>query len=358
MSCLGCVHEFFTNLELSSAGAQDFIDLDGDNIVQAGMADVSMITCNDTTQTTAIDCIHAKNTGSTNNYSILLGPHIHGEGLTNTIYFDSHTSGGVSDTDCQGVCSNVVVINNGYNVGNQSNTVTFRNVCSQTSSVNLLENLTSGHTLPNTQGGCISQGSSGGVGDFYDGVFVPPQRTVSTLPTPDVATGAFSIVTDGVGASDCTVGGGTTKVACWYNGTYWQALAIPTTTTLASSSTNTNLSTLTVLASTPAVQTSQVLHVYVGVSVAGVACTGSTTLNFNTQFNDPNGAALTSIQTPLTITATESATVGSAIASFDVPFYAKASTAVKVSTSGYTAGSGCTTNPSYQAFLTLNQQSP
>ncbi len=46
--------------------------------------------------------------------------------------------------------------------------------------------------------------------------------TVATLPTP--AANSIAIVTDGASASDCTTGGGSSRVLCVYSGSAWAAL--------------------------------------------------------------------------------------------------------------------------------------
>lgn len=50
--------------------------------------------------------------------------------------------------------------------------------------------------------------------------YKPPEVTVATLP----ASHGLSIVTDGTTSTDCTVGGGSTKAWCWWNGSAWAAL--------------------------------------------------------------------------------------------------------------------------------------
>lgn len=55
-------------------------------------------------------------------------------------------------------------------------------------------------------------GSSTGVLSSY---------TVATIPTP--TTGQMILITDGADATDCSVGGGSTKVMCYYNGADWAA---------------------------------------------------------------------------------------------------------------------------------------
>jgi hypothetical protein len=46
--------------------------------------------------------------------------------------------------------------------------------------------------------------------------------TVATLPTP--AANSIAIVTDGASSSDCTTGGGSSRVLCGYTGSAWAAL--------------------------------------------------------------------------------------------------------------------------------------
>lgn len=56
----------------------------------------------------------------------------------------------------------------------------------------------------------------------------PPRRTVAQLGTcaaSGLSGPRFVIATDGASATDCTVGGGSTPVPCWCNGTAWAVLA-------------------------------------------------------------------------------------------------------------------------------------
>lgn len=57
---------------------------------------------------------------------------------------------------------------------------------------------------------------------FPNGAFI---TTVSHLPSASLNTNIVYMVTDGSSGSDCTVGGGSTRVWCVSNGTIWQAMS-------------------------------------------------------------------------------------------------------------------------------------
>jgi hypothetical protein len=60
--------------------------------------------------------------------------------------------------------------------------------------------------------------------NFAAALMRPPERTVATLPAAATSNGLVFIVTDGLTASDCTVGGGSTAALCRSNATSWVAL--------------------------------------------------------------------------------------------------------------------------------------
>ena len=63
-----------------------------------------------------------------------------------------------------------------------------------------------------------------GVNDFSNGGLLPPHKTVATLPAASSNNKKLYVVTDGTSASDCTVGGGSTRSLCLSNGTVYVAL--------------------------------------------------------------------------------------------------------------------------------------
>ncbi len=91
---------------------------------------------------------------------------------------------------------------------------------------------------------------------------------------------------------------------------------------------------------------------YVTQTALGAGCTGNSTVAVNVIFTDPNAPAAQTV-TVDTFTVTTNGTLG------NVPgnaksylFRAKASAAIQFSTT-YTAGAGCTTNPSVKLFPLL-----
>ena len=67
-----------------------------------------------------------------------------------------------------------------------------------------------------TVAACTGCGSSG------SGVTITNVAGLATVPSK--ANGTIAVVTDGVSATDCTTGGGSTKSNCQYNGSTWSAL--------------------------------------------------------------------------------------------------------------------------------------
>lgn len=59
---------------------------------------------------------------------------------------------------------------------------------------------------------------------FDAALFIPPLRTVGTLPSAASSINYTIVVTNGLTASDCTVGGGTAKALCISNGAAWVPL--------------------------------------------------------------------------------------------------------------------------------------
>lgn len=93
----------------------------------------------------------------------------------------------------------------------------------------------------------------------------------------------------------------------------------------------------------------------VELSVVGVACTGSTTVVLNAIFQSVNGSGTTTEPVAtLTIAASGVGTLGFVAEGAD-NILAKSGTAVQYSTTSYTAGAACTTNPKYIVYPTLVQ---
>lgn len=75
----------------------------------------------------------------------------------------------------------------------------------------------------------------------------------------------------------------------------------------------------------------------------------------NAIFTDPNaGGSITELLGTITLAAGGNGTVGFVAQGTD-NILAKSGTAVQYSTSGYTAGTGCSVNPTYQVSPTLVQ---
>jgi hypothetical protein len=133
-------------------------------------------------------------------------------------------------------------------------------------------------------------------------------------------------------------------------------LTAPSYATRSTTSTG-NISAVTMTtapASTPG--SSYHLDWTISLTALGVGCTGSTTVTLNAIFTDPNvSSAITEALGTITIAASGNGVVGFVAQGSD-NIYAKASTAVQYSTSGYTLGTGCSTNPTYQLtpVLTLS----
>jgi hypothetical protein len=119
-----------------------------------------------------------------------------------------------------------------------------------------------------------------------------------------------------------------------------------------SSATNTNISAVPMIASTSA------MHDYlfaweISLTTIGTGCSGSTTVVINALFTDPNNSSpVTDALGTVTIASSGNGTLGF-VASGLVNILAAASTAVQYSTSSYSAGSGCSVNPTYQVSPTL-----
>ncbi len=118
--------------------------------------------------------------------------------------------------------------------------------------------------------------------------------------------------------------------------------------------TNSNIAATTMVASTSA------MHVYafgwsVDLTALGVGCIGNTTVKVNAIFTSPaSSSPATEELGMITLASGGNGAVGFVANGMDL-LAAKSGTAVKYSTSNYTAGAGCTTNPTYQITPSLVQ---
>ena len=92
---------------------------------------------------------------------------------------------------------------------------------------------------------------------------------------------------------------------------------------------------------------------YLDQVAAGSGCVGNTTIAVNVIFTDPNALSSTTV-TVYTGTISANGAAGTVLSPVDSSYRlrAKASTAIQFSAT-YTAGTGCTTNPTYQLFPIL-----
>lgn len=123
----------------------------------------------------------------------------------------------------------------------------------------------------------------------------------------------------------------------------------------ASASTNTNIAATNMVASVATTATFRAEFTF-DITVIGTNCTGSTSLNINVLFTDPNNQSSQPNYTQnLAITLMNNGPLGNESVGGLFTFRAKSGTAIQYSTTGYTAGAGCTINPSYQVFPILEQ---
>lgn len=129
----------------------------------------------------------------------------------------------------------------------------------------------------------------------------------------------------------------------------------PNSTFGQSSATNSSISSTTLISSVPSTPGFYSLKWEISLTTVGVACTGSTTVALNAIWTDPNTSSSTT-QTfgTVTIASSGDGTVGFIAEGVD-PILAKNATSVSYSTT-YTAGSGCTTDPSYQVSYVITQE--
>ena len=169
-------------------------------------------------------------------------------------------------------------------------------------------------------------------------------------------TNALTMNNGGSGAASGTTFNGSSAITLSYN-TIGAAPAASTPNVLyktQSSSVLTNISPTTMLASASALSSYRFSWT-ISLTVVGIACYGNTTITLNAIFTDPNASSSTTQPVAtVVIAAGGNGTVGF-VADGAEDILAKSGTAIQYSTSAYTAGSGCTTNPTYQVSPTLVQ---
>jgi hypothetical protein len=118
-------------------------------------------------------------------------------------------------------------------------------------------------------------------------------------------------------------------------------------TTFQSSAVLTNISATNIVSSAAA---TKLYHFdwEVSLTAVGVACTGSTTVVVNAIFTDPNTSSAQTIALGTITLANNGVGTLGFIAEGSESFYVKTATALQYSATSYTAGSGCSTNPTYQ----------
>ena len=189
-----------------------------------------------------------------------------------------------------------------------------------------------------------------------DGVNESAVTSSAVSLTADVS-GILPVANGGTGTASPGIVAGTnvTVTGTWPNQTINASGGggITPTYNTASSSTNTNIAATTMV--TPGANHDYLLNWTSELSTVGVACTGSTIVTLNAIFQSLNGGSVTTEPlATLTIAANGVGTLGF-IAQGSNNILAKSGTAVQYSTTSYTAGAGCTTNPSYILYPTLVQ---
>lgn len=189
----------------------------------------------------------------------------------------------------------------------------------------------------------LSQATTAGftVGAVFD-VFNRGAGAVTITPATSTINGAATLVlAQNQGAEIVSDG---TNYSAWVSqaggsGASW--------TTFSSSATNAAIAATNILASASTANNGYLMRFTVSLTAVGVACTGSTVLTTNLIYQDPAGAAaVTNPVGTFNIATNGNGTLGT-IATFTENVYGKSATAIQYSTT-YTAGSGCTTNPTYQ----------
>ena len=201
-----------------------------------------------------------------------------------------------------------------------------------------------GATTVGCSGGAISGMTTGQVAIAGSASSITSSKALQGTDTNILTS---SIIAAGAGNVLCTdTGSGATTSGC------------PTATVMvyntASIPSTTNVSPTTMVASTSALH-SYTLSWNISLTASGTGCGSSTTVNLNVIFTDPNTSTpFTELLGTITIAAGGNGTVGFVAQGVDA-VVAKAATAVQYSTTGYTAGTGCTVNPTYQVSPTLVQ---
>jgi hypothetical protein len=225
------------------------------------------------------------------------------------------------------------------------------------SGANLSSALTS--SLPNTKGGTGGDSSAGtGIAHVSSGTW-----SYSALALTDMATQSANTVlgnyttgsavpTAGAAPSGGTSGcSGTTDAVTYTTNTGWGCHQISggsSATTFQSSAVTTNIGATNILASAATTNNGYLLRWTISLTTVGTGCTGSTVVTLNAIFTDPNGSgSQTEVLGTITLAANGNGTAGFVAGHAD-NIWAKSGTAIQYSTSGYTAGAGCSVNPTYQ----------
>jgi hypothetical protein len=206
----------------------------------------------------------------------------------------------------------------------------------------------------------------------------PVNASAAVTVGDTVCAGATAgVVTDSGGTGQCTTGitvGNVLAVSGTYflpiTGSVTLSTTLPliqiqrtqaTASTGASQVFNTQSSAVTTnIAATSMVASTGAMHDYlftwtISLTVVGVACTGNTTVTLNDIFTDPNSSTPTTQALGTVTLASQGVGTLGFIASGTSNILAKTGTAVQYSTTSYTPGVACTTNPTYQVSPTLVQ---
>lgn len=190
-----------------------------------------------------------------------------------------------------------------------------------------------------------SAGGGGGSGlSGMTGGQIPVAATASTVTSSKAIQGTdanllSSGTISGTAATLCTdANGGATTSGC---GSGFSP------TTFQSSAVTTNIAAANIVASAGS---TKLYHFdwEVSLTVVGASCTGSTTVVVNAVLTDPNTSSPQTVALgTITVASLGNGTLGY-VADGSESFYVKTGTALQYSTTSYTAGSGCVTNPTYQ----------